>query len=675
MSNAKLKVTLTGVLLIFAIIPAIIVGLVGSFSIAGYENNVKSNTLETVSFSKSSAVDELFQSYISDVSAISKLDVVAAAAKNGDDGADHVVNAFTANHTDVLDTLVLDAKGTVISAATSGKGSTFENYDENSMPSVSTVKSWKNYGGTEALFVSREIYADPATKTGGKVGYVVMVISLAPDSGIYKALSGTYLDGANLMLVDSDHNVLNFLGTGDSFVFKNGAYDGAFANEISRMFDNTPNVTDANTIENDYVHKSGKYVYACGIIPNVPNWRWVGVAQSSTFSSFALKTNLIGWGIIVVMCAICALGAVLIISKFTSGMQEMLKTMDAISNEEGGSEIRFNVKSEKSELGEIQTSFNDMLDEIYLSEERHRTIAELSDNMLFEWDFRKERMYVSPNTLAKFDLNPAECTLSNGRFLDSLMDAEGAEKYKRDINMLLKNKNGYSAEYQLRAKSGAVIWVSVRANCVTDRLGEPIRVIGVMTDIDNEKKMELQLSERASFDFLSQLYNRNTFIKEFTSEIERRGQNKICAMFLDVDDFKFINDRFGHTVGDEVIRFVADNIRKKVDDRGGFAGRFGGDEFVLCMTDQEDIENAEDIAMNIIDELNMGYTTSEGTLINVKISIGITYCPEHSENPTELLSFADTAMYFVKKNGKMNYHVYMPEDTESGEYNDPESVF
>ena len=154
---------------------------------------------------------------------------------------------------------------------------------------------------------------------------------------------------------------------------------------------------------------------------------------------------------------------------------------------------------------DLDALLNDLLDEVFLSEERHRTIAELSDNMLFEWDFHKERMYCSPNMLAKFDIKTEDSTLSNGKFIDSLMNSEDAEKYKRDINQLLKNKNGYSAEYQLKTKSGAVIWVSLRAVCITDRLGEPLRVIGVMTDIDNEKKLELQLSERASYDFLSQL--------------------------------------------------------------------------------------------------------------------------------------------------------------------------
>lgn len=672
MSNAKLKVVLTVILLLFAIIPALIVGAVGTFSMMGYEKNVKENTVETVALSKSAAVDQLFESYISDITALSKLDAVVKAASSKDGSADDVIKAFSSSP-DVIDTLIIDANGTIIASSAGKTGSTFQNFNAENMPAVSALLSWENYAQADAFFVSKEIYAEPDTRTGGKLGYVCSVISVAPDSGLVKALGGRFLNNIGIfMLVDNAGNIVNY--NADGTIAKKGSYDAALESEIAEMIRQTSNVSASNTAETAYSAKSGKYVYTGGIIPNVTTWRWIGVASSAQLSTFSVKTNIIGWGVIVVACALVCLIAMVITTKFTGSMQSMLKTLDAIGQEEG-SAIRFDVKSRNTELGEIQASFNELLDEVSLSEERHRTIAELSDNMLFEWDFHKENMYVSANTLAKFDIDPSQATLSNGRFLDSLMDQENSERYKRDISMLLKNKNGYSAEYQLKAKSGAVIWVSLRANCITDRLGEPLRVIGVMTDIDNEKKLELQLSERASYDFLSKLYNRSSFIKEFTSEIERRGQNKVAAMFLDVDDFKFINDRFGHTVGDEVIRFVADNIRKKVDDRGGFAGRFGGDEFVMCFTNQEDIEVLEDIAMNIIDELNMGYTTSDGMLINVKISIGITYCPEHSEDPNELLSFADTAMYFVKKNGKMNYHVYMPEDSESGEYNDPESVF
>ncbi len=680
MNKARLKITLTGILLIFAIVPVLIVGAVGTLAVIEYENDAKTNTLKTVSLAKSSAVDQLFTGYLAQANMLAKLDTIIQTANGDSDTAKDIVSAVSEGSGDIIDALVIDENGTIlVSAKNSGTlGGSFENFSADAMPTVSTVKTWENYDHTDALFVSKEIYANPDTKTGGKLGYVCLVISLAPDSGLAKALDGKFLDDdsshpARLALVDSDGNALNFDASGT--LLKNGQIDSAFTGEVGAMFSATSNVASANTADKVTHGTVGKYTYVCGIIPNVTSWRWVGIAETGTFGSFSSTTNIIGWGVALVCCLIAGGLAVLIISKFVGNMHEMLKTLDDISREEGISDIRFKVKNKKSELGEIQSSFNDLLDEIYLSEERHRTIAELSDNMLFEWDFHKEQMYISKNTALKFEINPLEATLSNGKFIDSLMTPEDAEQYKRDINTLLKNKNGYSAEYQLKAKSGAVIWVSLRATCITDRLGELLRVIGVMTDIDNEKKLELQLSERASYDFLSQLYNRSTFVRAFSQEIDRRGQNKVAIMFLDVDDFKFINDRYGHSVGDEVIRFVADTIRRKVDDRGGFAGRFGGDEFVMCYTNQDDINDLEDIAMEIIDELNMGYMTTDDLIINVKISIGITYCPDHSDNANDLLAYADTAMYFVKKNGKMNYHVYMPEDSTSGEYDDPESYY
>ncbi len=671
-SNAKLKVVMTTILVLFAVIPALIVGLVGTFAISGFETNAKTDTLSTVSLSKSSALELLFEDYISTATSLAKTETVINTADLGGTTANSLLKAYTNSDNDIIDVLIINDSGVVVASASGTSSGSFEHFAADNMPQVSTVKTWNSYG-TDAFFVSKEIYEDPDNKTGSKLGYVCVVISIAPDSGIVTAMQGAYLDGyAHMILIDQDNTVINFDGTGS--VMKKEQVDTAFVDKAYEMFANTSYVASGNSQNTMTEGKAGKYTYASGVITNVNTWRWAGIVESSYLGSSSITTNLIGWAVILVACAACSLLGMLIVTKFINSIRDMLKTMDEIAMADGRTETRFNVKTRKSELGEIMASFNELLDEMILSEERHRTIAELSDNMLFEWDFHKERMYISDNIRAKFEIDTEVATLSNGRFLDSLMEPEDAEKYKRDINTLLKNKNGYSAEYQLKTKTGAVIWVSLRAVCITDRLGETLRVIGVMTDIDNDKKMELQLSERASYDFLSQLYNRNTFIRTLSSEIERRGANKVAAMFIDVDDFKFINDRYGHTVGDEVIKYVADIIKVKVEDKGGFAGRFGGDEFVLCFIDQADIENIENIAMDIINELYNGYTTNDGTIINVKASIGISSCPEHTEDANELLSFADTAMYFVKKNGKTNYHVYVPEDSESGEYIDPEFV-
>lgn len=676
MGNFRLKIVLTVIMLVFSILPAVIVGAVGTFSVMGYENSVKQNTLRQVAEAKSAGIAELFSHYITGVTASSKVEAVIDGV-NGGGSADELLSAIKSADSDIIDVLILSGDGTVVASVSGNSGGLFENLPENGvadLKNASSVLSWTGYSEQQldAVYFSSKIEDD----SKNIIGALVEIVSVAPESGMQKAIAGQFGDLSNsrFMLVDASGAALNSSSGNVSRDFSSGSL---WTNGINKLFD--PNSKELDTLRNSSDTKSvignaGGSVYCAGLIDKtISDWRWIAAADSSSFHSFSLTTNLLGWVVVAACAVVFSVGSLVVIGKFLGNMSGMLKTMTEISEAEGATDIRFKVTNRKSELGEIQTSFNDLLDEVFLSEERHRTIAELSDNMLFEWDFHKERMYCSPNMLAKFDINTDESTLSNGRFIDSLMNQEDAEKYKRDINQLLKNKNGYNGEYQLKTKSGALIWVSLRAVCITDRLSEPLRVIGVMTDIDNEKKLELQLSERASYDFLSQLYNRNTFIRNLTSEIERRGTKRVAAMFLDVDDFKFINDRFGHTIGDEVIRFVADTIRKKVDDRGGFAGRFGGDEFVLCFTNQEDIDNIENISMDIIDELYQGYDTADGGMhIDVKISIGVAYCPDHTEDVNELLSFADTAMYFVKKNGKTNYHIYIPEDSATDEYKDPE---
>lgn len=675
MGNLKLKIVLTAVMLVFAIVPAVIVGAIGTFSVMGYERSAKDNTLQQVGESKSAGIKQAFKSYSSIVGAIAKSEAAVDVA-HGMGSADAELEAAVAADPDILDMMILDDSGTVIEAVNGSEGGVFENLPMNdqgviNMPSVSEMLNWTSYG--DAIFVADPIPSDNAS---GEAGYVVAIVSAGPDSAVMKALSGQFvnLSGASFMIVDKNGVAVNYKQSGSI----NKEFAGsALQSDIAQFFDTSnsgysdlKNSKDIKSIKGS----AGGSTYFVGLAgTDVMNWRWVASADNAAFSQFSTTTNLLGWVVVAASAVVFSIASLLVIGRFLGNMNGMLKTMTKISEADGSTDIRFKVTNRSSELGEIQTSFNELLDEVFLSEERHRTIAELSDNMLFEWDFHKERMYASKNMLAKFDIDTDSATLSNGKFIDSLMSQDDAEKYKRDMNGLLKNKSGYSAEYQLKTKSGAVIWVSLRAVCITDRLGEPLRVIGVMTDIDNEKKLELQLSERASYDFLSQLYNRNTFIRNLTSEIERRGTKRVAVSFIDVDDFKFINDRYGHTIGDEVIRFVADTIRTKVDDRGGFAGRFGGDEFVLCFTNQDDIANIENISMDIINELYEGYTTADGAMhIDVKASIGVAFCPEHTEDVNELLSFADTAMYFVKKNGKTNYHIYIPEDSATDEYIDPE---
>lgn len=666
MKKSTLKFGFIGVLVIFVIVPTLIAGIVGTMVTVNYSKSVGTDELAAVSVSKSGSLDAVFSSYINSAESLSTMASIRESFEKNNGAGVTELEAFVQGREDIIDALLVNKKGTVVASYRKVQTGNFQHFEEAGLQTVSGLLTWENYDSDEqdAFYVSHKVM-----NYDGKVelGNVVFIVSVNGSSNLAKALMGSYVgNNATLALVDSNGNTVNFEGSG---VKKAAQVDATFENIVADIF----NDTSANAAQPYFEGKAGKYTIAYGPISNVNSWRWVGVVRTSDLTEFASTTNMIIWIVVAVVCLLCIAVAYVISSRFISRMHKLINTMNSINVEEGVSGIAVDVKNDKSELGMIQNSFNNFVSEVYMNGERYKTIAALSDSMLFEWDFHKERMYASDNLLAKFDINLESSTLANGRFLDSLMTQEFADKYKRDINTLLKNQGSYSAEYMLKSKSGTEVWVSCKATCIIDRLGEPLRVIGVLSDIDNEKKLEVQLSERASVDFLSQLNNRATFIKKLQTALDRRGPHKIGVMFIDVDDFKFINDRYGHAVGDEVIRFVADTIRKKVDDRGGFAGRFGGDEFMLCFTNQEDIENLEQIAMDLIDELYVGYTNENGVLINVRASIGISYCPMHTEDYNELISFSDTAMYFVKKNGKTNYHVYVPEDSESGEYINPEA--
>ena len=197
----------------------------------------------------------------------------------------------------------------------------------------------------------------------------------------------------------------------------------------------------------------------------------------------------------------------------------------------------------------------------------------------------------------------------------------------------------------------------IKANKFYDRDDVPTKIVGVIVDIDREKKSEMHLLQKASYDNLTQLYNRETFTKTLAAEMEHSAARKTleAMLFIDLDDFKFFNDQYGHACGDEVLKFVADTLKEICFERG-FAGRLGGDEFVVCITNLILIGDIGDIAQEIIDILSNGFTSESCEKeLAIHCSIGIAFFRENGKNTEELIAAADEAMYVIKKHGKSAY--------------------
>ena len=165
-------------------------------------------------------------------------------------------------------------------------------------------------------------------------------------------------------------------------------------------------------------------------------------------------------------------------------------------------------------------------------------------------------------------------------------------------------------------------------------------------------RAERENSHRAMHDALTGLANR----RGLTEAIEARlaaptaDQSQLALLFLDLDNFKNVNDTFGHAFGDRLLRSVAERLKRELSD-GEVAARIGGDEFVVLMNAPT---HAEAVAMGrrLIGAVARTYALGDGVAAPVGVSIGIAVAPEHGEDPEDLLAVADAALYQAKSGGK-----------------------
>ncbi len=222
----------------------------------------------------------------------------------------------------------------------------------------------------------------------------------------------------------------------------------------------------------------------------------------------------------------------------------------------------------------------------------------------------------------------------------------------------------FQADSRLVRSSGEIRHIRVRGHHVSSpENGEPC-FVGCAEDITDRKEFETRLESAAMTDQLTGLPNRNRLVSQFRDALSRRenGTEKFAVMFLDFDYFKTVNDSWGHDVGDELLRQIADRIREELDAIAHRSdqriectpSRFGGDEFVLLFNGIDGESEAESIAKSIHTKLAEPYQLGPYETSN-NASIGIVVGPADYERAEDILRDADTAMYEAKRAGRNRY--------------------
>lgn len=243
----------------------------------------------------------------------------------------------------------------------------------------------------------------------------------------------------------------------------------------------------------------------------------------------------------------------------------------------------------------------------------------------------------------------------------SHQDENADEAHSCDVIWGIVNQHGFwQGEVFNQRRDGELFSQWLTLNCIApDRYDEQLYV-AVFSDITHIKESQRHAEYLATHDALTDLPNRTLFQDRLQLAIAnaRRTQQLSALMFLDLDNFKTINDTLGHDVGDELLIQVAARLRELVRELDTVA-RLGGDEFTVILVDTT-IEGAEQVAKRIVESLARPFEVRRHSLF-VTASIGLALCPVDSENAAGLTKAADTAMYRAKENGRDRFELFKPE--------------
>ena len=305
-------------------------------------------------------------------------------------------------------------------------------------------------------------------------------------------------------------------------------------------------------------------------------------------------------------------------------------------------------------------------DELTVAEAQYRSVVERVPGIVYVAEAGQHGRwhFVSPKIKDLLGYSAEEWIRDPTLWISRMHPADRDRMIQAETDDLERTDPQGRWEYRLIARDGRVVWViDDEAVISRDVDGRPIMVQGILVDISDRKDLEEQLRHQALHDPLTGLPNRVLFVDRLSHALVRRARstNGLAVLFVDLDNFKDVNDRLGHAVGDRLLRLVASRLRGVLRAEDS-ACRLGGDEFAFLLEDST-TPRAERVAERILAALAAPFELGEGTVtLSASIGIAVTSGPMDEDDATaaadELLRDADTAMYAAKGLGKGRVRVF-----------------
>lgn len=295
-----------------------------------------------------------------------------------------------------------------------------------------------------------------------------------------------------------------------------------------------------------------------------------------------------------------------------------------------------------------------------ISERTYRRALEGSQDMMFYLKVDTGEYNINDKEGILFDSSKvSEHKVSKEEWIDLILPKD-REEYINKYNEFLHNDEKYFCdEYRMKSSNGRVLWIKEKGKKILEDDG--IYIYGSISNITDSKEKELKIYYMSHYDEVTGIPNRRYFTeraKKMLSESKRHDKD-FAIVFIDLDNFKYVNDTFGHDAGDNLLNSFCDSLNKVVDSNCMLA-RFGGDEFIIAIGNISTKDEVVVILEEIIEAFNKPFKVV-GKEIYCTVSVGVSFYSTDGSTVQTLLKKADIAMYKAKASGKNRFCLFNKE--------------
>lgn len=303
--------------------------------------------------------------------------------------------------------------------------------------------------------------------------------------------------------------------------------------------------------------------------------------------------------------------------------------------------------------------YRDYMKRHFVDNNKFLVLMNMNESVLFEYLIDKDEMSFSRKAEDVFDFKSYNIKRwVRYNYPEHMAHPDDVDAFVALFTDFKSDGKMREKEFRLKVKDGSYRWFNVKSIIEYDEYCRPVRLTAKMTEYSNTKKEAMEFKLKSQTDKLTGLLNKEAFEKEMNIMLTKDlidNDFQGFLLILDLDDFKHVNDTYGHQMGDEVLKAVAALLKSHFR-HSDLVGRFGGDEFVMCVKSMDNVDKISEKSRNLLEDISAIRFEGYDDLV-ISCSIGITKV-DHGESYYTLFTQSDAAMYKAKRKGKNKFEIF-----------------